>query len=908
MVAPDGDRFAAARGAFMAGNWTFGSRTTRFLTASTAVIAAFTAPSAVAQTPAANPATPAAAQSRSDDIVVLGTRRTDRSATNSASPVDVISAADLETQPTANLIDTLKNSVPSFFVGQNTISDASTFVRSPSLRGLPGDQVLVMLNGKRFNRSALVQVYSGGETALSYGSQSPDISTIPSIAIKSLQILRDGATSQYGSDAIAGVMNFGLKDSPEGFEVQTRYGQYFDNGGDGEGKQIAANWGFGLGDKGFVNISGEYNDDEGTSRGVTRPNAVILAQTNPSLATRIPNYPGPAQIWGSSPSYGWKAVANAGYDVTPNSEIYAFYNAARSKADQSFNYRPSLAVTVPNARGTSITLNSNIAFRNTFYRTACPANNLTCPAGGFVLDNNTYMFAQLYPAGFTPRFVGVNEAQMGVVGLKGKFESGLTYDFSGTLAKNSLTLSMYESLSPSYGPATQTSFRFGELSQKLENINLDLSYPVAVSFFASPLTVSGGAEWRKETYESTAGDVQSYGAGPYATAQRLFQLVSPGVYAPATAPPGTVLNAQPPGASGYGGTSPATAGSWSQSNSAVYIDLEADITDRLSAGVAARYEDYDTFGSTSVGKVSALYRVSDALSLRGAVGTGFQAPSPGQSNVQILTTAFVAGNQTQTGTYPISSAIARYFGAKPLTPAEATNYGLGFIVKPGPMTTVTVDAYQIDVTDRIFITQNFGVTAADVAAQPALAAVGVGGVVNYFTNGLDTTTKGLDIVGTHKTEMLGGQTTFTLAYNYNKNDVTRSNRNVISRAQIINIQNLAPKHRANVNVNWSTEKWTVNGRLNYFGEWRTEVEYPGQVFSAKTTADLDVSYDVRQNYTVTVGAQNLLNEYPDKIAQSNFVNIYPLTGGLNDGQVYPRGGGPFGINGGFWYVRLKAKY
>jgi iron complex outermembrane receptor protein len=887
----------------MVNDFKWGKFTTGALTVSALALAAFGAPPAFAQAPAA----PKAAE-KSDEIVVLGTRRTDRSATSSASPVDVISAADLETQATSNLIDTIKNTVPSFFVGQNTISDASTFVRSPSLRGLPGDQVLVMLNGKRLNRSALVQVYSGGDTALSYGSQAPDISTIPSIAVKSLQILRDGATSQYGSDAIAGVMNFGLKDSPSGLEVQARYGQFFDNGGDGTSNQIAANWGFSLGGKGFVNLSGEYTDDDATSRGVTRPNAVLLAQSNPSVASKIPNFPGPAQIWGSSPSYGWKAVANAGYEVTPNSELYAFVNSAKSKADQSFNYRPVNAVTVPNARGANVTLNSNIAFRNTFYRTSCPPNNLTCPTGGFVLDNNTFTFAQLYPGGFTPRFVGVREATQGVVGLKGKFESGLTYDLSGTLAKNSLTLSMYDSLSPSYGPSTQTSFRFGELSQKLENINLDLSYPVAVSFFASPLTVSGGAEWRKETYESTAGDVQSYGAGPYATSQRLFALVSPGVYAPATAPAGTVLNAQPPGASGYGGTSPATAGSWSQSNYAVYIDLEADITDRLSAGVAARYEDYDTFGSTSVGKISALFKATDVLSFRGAVGTGFQAPSPGQSNAQILTTAFVAGNQVQTGTYPISSAIARYFGAKPLTPADATNYGVGFIVKPSDATTLTVDAYQIDVSDRIFITQNFAVTAPDVVAQPALAAVGVGGVINYFTNGLDTTTKGVDIVGTHKTELLGGQTTFTVAYNYNENEVTRSNRNVIGAAQIITIQNLAPKNRANFNVNWSNEKWTINGRLNYFGSWKTEIEYPGQEFGAKTTADLDVSYDVTNNYTVTLGAQNLLNEYPDKIAQSSAVNIFPLTGGLNDGQVYPRSGGPFGINGGFWYVRLKAKY
>ncbi|MBU6374136.1 MAG: TonB-dependent receptor [Alphaproteobacteria bacterium] len=884
-----------------------GGRALRFLTASTIALATLAGQSAFAQTAA--PAAPAASSSTEDDIVVLGTRRTDRSVTNSASPVDVISAAELQGQATSNLIDTVRNTVPSFFVGQNTISDASTFVRSASLRGLPGDQVLVMMNGKRINRSALVQVYSGGDTALSYGSQAPDISVIPAIAIKNLQILRDGATSQYGSDAIAGVMNFGLKDDPSGVEVQVRYGQFYEGGTDEVNRQVAANWGFGLGDKGFVNLSAEYNDDDGTSRGATRPAAVLFAQANPTLAAQIPNYPGPAQIWGSSPSSGWKAVANSGYDVSANTKLYAFINAAKSEGDQSFNYRQVNTGSLPNANGVTVSLpNSNIAFRNTFYRTPCPANNATCPAGGFILDNNTFTFREFYPAGFTPRFVGENKAFLGVVGYKGELASGLTFDLSATSAENSLTLSMYNSLSPSYGPASQRSFKFGELTQKLENANLDLSYPIDVGF-ASPLTLSGGLEWRKETYESTAGDLQSYGAGPYATAQRLFApTATPGVFTPATAPVGTVLNAQPPGASGYGGTSPATAGSWSQSNYAVYVDLETDLTDRLSGGVAARFEDYDTFGSTSVGKISALYKVSDALSLRGAVGSGFQAPSPGQSNAQILTTAFAAGNQVQTGTYPVGSAIAKYFGAQALKPADATNYGVGFILKPGATTTVTVDAYQIDVSDRIFITRNFTVGAGDVTAQPALAAVGVGGVVNYFTNGLDTTTKGLDIVGTHKADLFGGQATYTVAYNYNKNTVTRANANVISDAQRITIENLAPKHRATASMGWTLDKWTVNGRVNYYGRWRTEIEYPGQVFRAKATADLDVTYDVTDNYAVTLGAQNLFSEVPDKIAQSSSNNVFPLTGGLADGQIYPRSGGPFGINGGFWYVRLKAKY
>jgi iron complex outermembrane recepter protein len=858
----------------------------------------------------AQPAAPAAGatEAEPDTVVVLGTRRTDRSVTNSASPVDVISASEISAQSSVSLVDSVKNIVPSFFVGQNTIADAGTFVRSPNLRGLPGDQVLVMLNGKRFNRAALVQTYAGGDTALSFGAHGPDISSIPSIAVKNLQILRDGATSQYGSDAIAGVMNFGLKDADSGLLITARYGASMDED-DGGSTQLAFNWGLGLGENGFVNISAEVFDEEGTSRGARRPSAILFEQQNPSLANQLPGRPGPDQIWGSSPTNGWKAVINVGYELSPTAELYAFANAASAEGDQSFNYRPPNTGATPNANGVLTNLpNSNAAFRNTYFRTPCPANNATCPAGGFILDNNRFDFRSIYPAGFTPRFVGVTESLTGVAGVRGELSSGLTYDVSATLSENSLDLSMYNSLNASFGPASQTRFEYGAFKNKLENVNVDLTYPVELGL-ASPLTIAGGFEWRKDSFTVPAGELQSYAAGPYATPQRLFTEVSPGVFAPVTTLPAGVTNiAVPPASSGYAGTPPANAGTFSQTNYAFYVDFEADITDRLSGGIAARFEDYDTFGSTTVGKISALFRATDILSLRGSVGTGFQAPSPGQSNLQNVTTNFVAGAQVQDGIFPVGSSVARYYGAQPLKPAEATNYGIGFVVRPSALTSITVDAYQIDVTNRIFITQPFAVTAADLLAQPILNLVGVGGAVRYFTNGLDTSTRGLDIVATHTTDLLGARVVFTVAYNRNENSVDRANPNVISRAQTITIENLAPKDRLNLASNWSWGNWNVNTRLSYFGSWQTEIEYPGQVFSDDMTFDLDVSYQIGDNYTVTVGAQNLFSAYPDRIAQSPTINVFPLSGGLADGQVYPRSGGPFGMNGGFWYVSLKAEY
>jgi len=865
---------------------------------------------------AAQPANPGPAAAQPADqpteaIVITGTRRTDRTVTNSASPIDVISSTELTTQPTANLLDTVKNIVPSFYVPQNTISDASSFVRAPSLRGLPGDEVLVQINGKRMNRSALVQVYTGGDTALSFGSQSPDISAIPSIAIKNLQILRDGATAQYGSDAIAGVMNFGIINDRKGVEVQARWGRFYDHGhtrlDGGQTRQIAAKGGIGIGATGFIDVAGEWFKDDGTSTGKTRPIAAIFAQDNPSLANQLPNYPLPVQIWGNSPQHGWKGMVNAGVDVTSKSQLYRTGLGAYNKADESFNYRSPISAPNTDPRTFDVTgvghnLSANQAFTTPYYLTPCPTGNLTCPAGGFVQDSNVFLFTSIYPAGFTPRFLGTTKERWGTAGWKGSLPSGLTWDLSGTLAKNTLTLSMNQSENASFGPLSQTSFKFGTLSQKEKNANLDMTYPVNLGL-ASPVTLAWGAEYRKETYGSTEGDVQSYSGGPYAVPHPLF----------VEGPAGTFTQvgftaAKSPGASGYGGTSPTYAGSWSDWSWGVYGDVEADVTDKLSMGVAGRYEHYHSFGGSFVYKVNGIYRVIPELSVRATLGTGFHAPSPGQTNDAILTTNFVAGNQVQTGTYPVDSPISQYFGSVGLKPEKSRNYGAGVVLKPTPTLTMTIDGYIIKVRDRIGISQTFHVTAADIIAQPELAAVGEGGDVNFFTNAFDTSTKGIDFVGTWRHKIFDGGLTMTLAYNYNKSKVTKFDPAVISDSQRIDIAHLAPNHRATLSANFLRGPWLFNARENYYGWWRDENDYPGQKFGAKWTTDADLSYTFMQHFTLTLGANNIFDTHPDKIANSASNPIYVLTGSTADGQVYPRLGGPFGINGGYYYVRVRVKY
>jgi iron complex outermembrane receptor protein len=886
-------------------------RTLSVLTLSTILAAgAFSAPLYAQDAPQESETT---AQTEKDTIVVLGTRRTDRSVADSASPVDVISAQEIATQPSSNLLDSLKGIIPSLYVGQNTISDASTFVRAPSLRGLPGDNILVMLNGKRYNRSALVQVYSGGDSGLSYGSQGSDISAIPAIAIKSLQVLREGATAQYGTDAIAGVLNYGLRDNAKGLEVVARYGQTYK--GDGKNKQIGANLGIALDDRGYINLSGEYFDDGQTSRGAQRPVALQFAAANPSLANQLPNAPGPVQIWGSSPTEGYKLVYNSAYEVSDAAEVYFFANLARSSGNQSFNYRSPFTGTAVNANGATITLGRNGAFANPFYLTPCPAATPTCPVGGFVNNTNTFLFSSRYPAGFTPRFIGVTKQAFGVVGIKGELKSGMTYDLSASKSRNSLDLSMTNSLNASFGPQSQTEFFFGSTIQKETNVNLDMTYPIDAGF-ASPITFSAGAEYRNENYTATAGDPQSYGIGPFAATQNLFTLVTPAVGAiPAVYSASGSVGGRAPGASGYGGTSPTSAGSFDQTSYGAYVGAETDITDAFTVGAAGRYEDYTSFGGAFVWKANALYKLADAFSVRGTVGTGFHAPSPGQLNVEILTTNFRSGNQVQTGTYPIRSPIAQYYGAKTLTPEKSTNFGIGFVAKPADNVSLTVDAYSIKVKNRIGISQTFTVDQTALNAQPALGAVGIGGDVNFFINGIDTVTEGVDVVGTYRSDLGSGMLNLTLAYNYNKSRVTKFDPAKFSQAQIINVTRLAPNHRATFSANYVMGAFTLNARENYYGSWRSEVDYPsgvagtlGQEFGSKFTTDLDVSYAFANHFTLTVGANNMFNAYPDRLKQTAAINVFPVTGSLADGQIYPRSGGPFGMNGGVWYARLGIKY
>ena len=862
------------------------------------------------QRPSAVADTSAAPGSEISEVIVTGTRRLDRTAEESSAPIDVLSGADLESQSTTNMLDTLSSAVPSFIVGQNSISDASSFVRSPSLRGLPGDEMLVMLNGKRMNRSALVQVFQGGETELSFGSQGPDLASIPSIAIKSLEILRDGASAQYGSDAIAGVLNFHFRDNPQGIEVTSRFGEYFPGHGyskDGWDRTVAANVGLPLGGQGFFNISAEWSKNQQTVRNATRPSALAFAENFPNLAPQLPHYPGPVQEWGTPPSEAVKLVANSGIKLDNGDEFYFFANYANIQTNESFNYR--LPKTVTDVTGA--TFGNHPAF-NDIYLDPCKSTFSGCPVGGWIQDTNTFNFASIYPAGFTPRFFGTTQQFFGTVGYKGVTGFGMNYDLSGSTANNTLALSLKNSINPSLGPLSPTSFYDGKFAQRESTFNVDLSYPWALPGLASPLSVAGGLEWHDENYQQLLGDLASYAAGPY-TSQPLYTCAgtAPGsVCTPVLGADGKtpVFATQSTASNGFGGISASVDAS--QVSYSAYLDLEADVLKNVTLGLAGRQEHYASFGSTTLGKFSARWKIIDAVAVRGTVSTGFHAPTPGQSNVETLSTTFLPGSTTQVqiGTYPVTSSVAKYYGAKALRPEESTNLSAGVVLTPVEDLVVTVDWYSIEVRHRIGISQQFTVTRAAINNLSDLSYVGEGGTVQYFTNGFGTKTKGVDLVGTYRFNLGPGRLGTTLAYNYNKSDVTSFDPTVISAARIIDIQHYAPNHRANLNLDYQFGPFAAVLHQNYYGSFRDENDYAGQLFSSKWTTDLDLSYTFWRNVTAAIGGKNILNTYPDRVANSTANKVYPQTGGLVDGEVYPRTGGPFGFNGAFFYVRLAAKF
>jgi iron complex outermembrane recepter protein len=849
---------------------------------------------AQAQTAAAATKTAAAEKANDDTVIVTGTRRTNRTATESSVPVDVFTTQDLRTQASPNLQTILKNLVPSFNQQRNAGADGSAFVRPPTLRGLPPDQILVLINSKRMHRSALVQV--AGDS-LSVGSQGPDLSQIPSVALARVEVLRDGAAAQYGSDAIAGVINLGLRNNDSGYELNGRYGQTYR--GDGKDYQISGNAGFKLGE-GFINISGEFADQGLFNRAVDRPDSATLR----ALGVKLPD---PPTRYGQPKSQSYRFVLNSAIPVGDKDEIYFFGNYGYAKQEVDFNYRRPFAVTITpgvipfpgQPAAASQTFGKSI---NTAYLDPIPGLLTTGGKPIYNAAGRTFEASSFYPNGFVPNFKSANEDFSGVIGYRGETSFGMHFDLSASSGRNRIRYNMDQTLNPSLGPASPKSFYLGLLEQRETNLNFDVTYPVEIGF-ASPLNVAAGAEFRRETYIVGLGQPESYVIGPYA--QQTVQRADGTRFA----------NTTNIGANGFPGYGPDAATDTSRNSYSAYLDLETDIVESFTIGIAGRYDHFSDFGSTVNGKISARWAINDVIALRGAASTGFRAPTPGQSSTANVQTGFPNGSVVPVATATVTpgSVTGLFFGSQPLKPEKSTSFSGGFVVTPGGGFNLTVDYYNIKVRDRISITSPFNVT---LAQQTALAALGVSnafdlGQVNYFTNGFRTRTQGVDVVAAHRATGDFGSFNTSLAVNYNKTKVTeRTIPAAIDIQRAANIEGLTPRWRGVLAETWSMGMFDATGRLNYFGSitsYNSNNVAAGsptvQTFGADVSFDLEVGVTFAEKYRVAVGAENIFNRYPDKEIR----NIYAATGAQASGRLY-NDASPLSYMGGFWYIRGQAKF
>ncbi len=908
-------------------------------------LASVATPAMAAEAAEDQPAAAAADEKEDSQIIVTGTRRTDRTVLESAVPVDVFTSDDFKAQPAPQLQTILQTLVPSFNQQRNLLGDASAFVRPPTLRGLPADQILVLINGKRMHRSALVQVAGG---ALNAGAQGADLSQISSPAVGRVEVLRDGAAAQYGSDAIAGVINIGLR-RDTGLELTARYGQSYR--GDGQDTQISAFYGTKLGDDGgFVNVTGEFIDQNVFDRSVTRPAIAPLAALGIT-----PDQPTGNRLGGPE---------NRAYRATINTEIpagdvtfYAFANYGWQRQGNDFNYRAPVTTTHDPIAGRPGTTTTSRAIPPVFLdrigfddqgRPQWDVNGAT-----FNLFNDSRF--PTFGNGFIPFFEATNE-DIGIVGGFKGAEFGINYDVSMMYGTNQIRYFMSDTVNASLGPATPTSFYMGKFVQREFNFNADFNTTAEIGF-AKPLFIAWGFEVRREAFEVGLGDRASWEVGPFAS-QRLFGCTVGGVAAPCSTPGATdpaFVRTQTvlPGSNGFQGFGPASVIEGGRNNYSAYLDFEATPVEGFDVGVAARYDYFNDFGDTFNGKISARWEIAKEIAIRGAASTGFRAPTPGQQFTQNLTTGFPFGSTAPLGvqTARPDSPIGQFYLAEPLSPEKSTSFSGGLVLQPGSGFTATLDYYNIRVKDRIgisgLINPNVvnpnGQTDAQFLLSQGIAEAAELGAVRYFTNAFSTRTQGVDLVISHKADTGFGRFNTSLAVNYNRTKVTDtrvingtlasgrvlSNFRPVDTVRVGNIEQAVPRWRAVLSETYRNGIFDATARVNYFGSFTSffnaittgigptpsvgintlaeaQALYPNpfsKTFKAQASIDLEVGITLEEKYRIAVGAQNLLGTFPQRETR----NIFPATGGAANGSIY-NDFAPIGQLGGFWYVRASARF
>ena len=849
---------------------------------------------------ASEEASEADAPVRLESLVVVGSRSQPRSVLDSAVPIDIVSNESFEKQGGADLPDLLRALVPSYNINTQPISDASTVVRPANLRGLAPDHTLVLVNNKRRHRAAVIHWLGNG---LSDGSQGPDLAPIPAIALQQVEILRDGASAQYGSDAIAGVMNFQLKNNHEGgsFEFKPGIYQY------GDGRQFAVAGNIGLGNPdAWSSLSFEYGGADPTIRSVQRNDAIAMINAG-NFSVKDP-----AQIWGQPIiENDVKLFANYGATLTDTINFYGHANYARKRVEGGFYFRN------PNTRGGVFSttggdtllvgdlrgLTTEMADWETRKAAAeaagqeftelSPHDADDIPITNHVpdperlqavkSDPNLFTFQEMFPGGFTPRFGAFMWDSSVVVGVKGTalkdtLGKDLTWDLSGSFGRNHADFFIFNTVNASLGPDTPTYFDPGDYIQTDYNLNFDVTYPLSDMVF-----LASGLEYRDEGFEIIEGERESHQIGPLAA--QGFTAAS----------------------NGFSGFSPVAAGKWHRYNVAAYLETEIRPIDPLLIALAVRGEQFELFGGALNYKVAANYKVTETMRLRGSYSTGFRAPTPGQQNTFNITTEydFAKGDLVNKGTIPSTNPAVGVVTGKEdnsLDPETSNNFSGGFTVDILGVN-FTMDFFDIRLKNRLSVSQHFTLTAGQKAD---LIAAGVTSAANletfqFFINDFATTTNGIDFVIT--APIPNG--TAIAVYNFTNTTVTDHNPDTLDDHRIRELQENLPAHRASATVIQSiTDMWSVLGRASYFSGWFDSEDFlqnpdvPGTgEYTGRVIFDLESTYTVGSGIALTLGGRNILNTFPDENPN----------GADSVGNKYGQFS-PFGFDGAYWYAKVGYRF
>ena len=771
-------------------------------------------------------------------------------------PVDVISSSELEEQANFDMSNLVRATVPSFHVSDNPSRDLAALLRPVNLRGLAPDHTLVLINNKRRHRGAVIQWISNGA---SNGAQGPDISAIPSIALQRMEVLRDGAAAQYGSDAIAGVLNFVLKNDSHGASLEAKYGAFGESGEDLT--SIAGNIGLPLTDTGFANFSFEYGESSATDRSVQHRDATALINLG------IDNVAVPAKPWGSpTVNDSFKGTVNVGIDLSPTSELYAFSNYASREVSTAFFFRSPMNRNGVYKTSANKFLTGGPGCSAKYGDIDSTAENLLDFISRVSADADCFSFVELLPQGFTPQFGATLSDFSGVGGIKGELGNGLQWDISASLGENDLAVFNHNSLNASLGPNSQRDFEVGNYTQRETNVNVDLVWPIDLG--ETPANLAGGFEYRTEEFEITAGERASWVVGPY----NQYGFAS--------------------GSNGFGGFNPAAAGSWDRSNIAGYIDVELYPSETWRVGGALRFEDFDGFGNTTNFKLATHLSLTDSLAVRGSAGSGFRAPTPGQSNARNLSTVVnaVTNEFEERGTIGSTHPVAVALGGQELQPEESSNLSVGIVYAAEGGFRLTADYFSIDIEDRIALSGLFDVT--DEIKQ-MLVSQGVPEAdeftsVRYFANDFDTETKGVDIVASYGWDSANGNSDLSFSFNNTSTEVVDSSS--ISAGTIRNLEDGWPTTRYNLAYRRSFSQFNAVARYSYYGEWYDD--HAGTDFDGYGYLDLLASYNLDNGWQISIGIENSLDSYPDEAI--NYGN----------GRRYPRYA-PAGHNGRMVFAKVS---